>query len=137
MLSFRLNLSIRIEELWECERRQGAHTNITLDLANPLLRPSCALQTDMWDGHSLIVSLAQEEEQPPRLHCGQDEGRYPDKSDEAAGGLGPPLLNDEALLGHSYVLILPHSPRKQKTFPPEILRVFRQRHHGNKTKYEG
>lgn len=88
------------------------------------------------NGHSLVVSFAQKEQQPPSLHCGQDEGRYPDKSDEAAGGLGSPLLHDEALLHHSDVFILPHTPREQQAFPPEILRVFRQRHHGDKTENE-
>lgn len=87
--------------------------------------------------HSLVVSFAEEEQQPPRLHCGQDERRYPDKSDEAAGGLGSPLLHDEALLRHSDVLILPHTPREQQTFPSEILRVLRQRHHGDETEHEG
>lgn len=87
--------------------------------------------------HSLVVSFAQKEQQPPCLHCGQDEGRYPDKSDEAAGGLGSPLLHDEAQLRHSDVLILPHTPREEQAFPPEILRVLRQRHHGDETEYEG
>lgn len=87
--------------------------------------------------HSLVVPFAQKEQKPPCLHCGQDEGRYPDKSDEAAGGLGSPLLHDEALLRHSDVLILPHTPREEQAFPPEILRVFGQRYHGDETEYEG
>lgn len=87
--------------------------------------------------HSLVVSFAQKEEQPPRLHCGQDERRYPDKSDEAAGGLGSPLLHDEALLRHSDVLVLPHSPREEQTLPAKVLRVLGQRHHGDETEDEG
>lgn len=87
--------------------------------------------------HSLVVSFAQKEQQPPCLHCGQDERRYPDKSDEAAGGLGSPLLHDETLLRHSDVLILPYTPSEEQTFPPEVLRVLRQRHHGDETEHEG
>lgn len=88
-------------------------------------------------GHSLVVSLAQEEQQPPCLHCGQNEGRYPDKSDEAAGGLGSPLLHDEALLRHSDVLVLPHAPREEQASAPEVLRVLGQRHHGDEAEHEG
>lgn len=87
--------------------------------------------------HSLVVSFTQQEQQPPRLHCGQDEGGYPDESDEAAGRLRSPLVHDEALLRHGNVLILPHAPRKKQTFPAEILRVLRQRHHGDETEHEG
>lgn len=87
--------------------------------------------------NSLVVSFAQEEEQPPRLHRGQDERRYPDKSDEATGGLGSPLLHDEALLRHRDVLVLPHPAREQQAFPPEVLRVLGQRHHGDEAEHEG
>lgn len=86
--------------------------------------------------HSLIVSFAEEEEQPPGLHRGQDERRYTDESDEAAGGLGSPLLHDEALLRHGDVLVLPHPPREQQAFPPEVLCVLGQRHHGDETEYK-
>lgn len=82
------------------------------------------------------MSFAQKEQQPPRLHGGQNEGRDPDESDEAAGRLGPPLLHDEALLRHRDVLVLPHAAREQQAFPPEVLRVFRQRHHGDETEHE-
>lgn len=98
----------------------------------------------MWAGgghrvsaHSLVVSFAQEEEQPPRLHGGQDERRDPDKSDEAAGGLGSPLLHDEALLRHRDVLVLPHAAREQQALPAEVLRVLGQRHHGDEAEHKG
>jgi len=83
------------------------------------------------------VSFAEEEEQPPSLHRGQDEGRDPHKSDEAAGGLAAPLLHDEALLRHRDVLVLPHAAREQQTSAPEVLRVLRQRNHGDEAEDEG
>ena len=83
------------------------------------------------------MSFAQEEEQPPRLHRGQDEGRDADEGDEAAGGLGSPLLHDEALLGHRDVLVLPDPPREQQAPPAEVLRVLRQGHHGDEAEHEG
>lgn len=87
--------------------------------------------------HSLIVAFADEEQQPPGLYGGQDEGRDADSGDEAAGWLWSPFLNDEALLRHRDVLVLPHTPRKKQTFPTKILRVFRQRYYRYKAKDEG
>lgn len=92
---------------------------------------------DEMKNHSLIVAFADEEQQPPRLHGGQDEGRDGDSCDEAAGGLRSPFINDEALLRHRDVLILPHTPGKKQTFSSKILRVFRQRYYRYKAKDEG
>lgn len=98
---------------------------------------SCSCAEGEHAGHLLIVSFAQEEEQPPRLHCGQDKRRDPDEGGEAAAGLGTPLLHDEALLGHGDVLVLPHPAREQQAPAPEVLRVLRQRHHGDEAEHEG
>lgn len=87
--------------------------------------------------HSLVVSFAQKEQQPPRLHCGQDEGCNPDKCDEAAGALWSPLIHDEALFRHGDVLVLPHSTREKQAFPTEVLRVLGQRHNGDEAEHKG
>lgn len=82
-------------------------------------------QYDERNDHSLIVAFADEEQRPPGLYGGQDERRDADGGDEAAGGLWSPFLNDEALLRHRDVLVLPHPPREKQTFPAKILRVLR------------
>lgn len=85
---------------------------------------------------SLVMAFADEEEQPPGLNSGQHKGGHASEGDEAAGGLRSPLLHDEALLGHRDVLILPHTPREEQTFPSEVLSILRERHHCDKPKDE-
>lgn len=89
-----------------------------------------------WLGHSLVVAFEKKQQQSPWLHCGQDERCYPDKSDETAGRLRSPLLNDKALLWDCDVLILPHTTREKQAFSMKVLRVFGERHYGNKAKHK-
>lgn len=82
------------------------------------------------------MAFADEEEQPPCLNSGQYERGHTDEGNEAARGLRSPFLHHEALLGHRDVLVLPHTPREQQTFPSEILSIFRERHYRDKPKDE-
>ena len=98
-------------------------------------RQACLpVKLSMTEHLSLVVSLAEIVEGPPSLHRGHDEGCDAHESDEAAGGLGSPLLHHKALLSSSSssssgcVLLAPPPLREKKTSPLEVVAVFRQRH---------
>lgn len=82
------------------------------------------------------MAFADEEEQPPGLNSSQHERCHANEGDEAAGGLRSPFLHHEALLGHRDVLVLPHSPREEQTFPSEVFGIFRKRHYCDKAEDE-
>lgn len=87
--------------------------------------------------HSLVMAFADEEEQPPGLNGGQDEGSDAHDSDEAAGGWGAPLFYNKPLLGHRDVLVLPHPSREKEAFSSEILCVLREGNNRDEAEDEG
>ena len=88
-------------------------------------------------GYLLLVPFAEEEEGPPGLHCGQQQGEEPGEDAEAAGGLRPPLLHSEALPLHCQVGIEPHALGEEQTPAMEVVAILGERHHHNEAEEEG
>lgn len=83
------------------------------------------------------MPFAEEEEGPPGLHCGQQQGEEPGEDAEAAGGLGPPLLHGEALPLHRQVGVEPHALGEEQAPAVEVIAILGQRHHHDEAEEEG
>jgi len=88
-------------------------------------------------GYLLLVPFAEEEEGPPGLHCGQQQGEEPGEDAEAAGGLGPPLLHGEALPLHRQVGVQPHALGEEQAPAVEVVAILGKRHHHDEAEEEG
>lgn len=88
-------------------------------------------------GYLLLVPFAEEEEGPPGLHCGQQQGEEPGEDAEAAGGLRPPLLHGEALPLHRQVGVEPHALGEEQAPAVEVIAILGQRHHHDEAEEEG
>lgn len=88
-------------------------------------------------GYLLLMPFAEEEESPPGLHCGQQQGEEPGEDAEAAGGLGPPLLHGEALPLHRQVGVEPHALSEEQAPAVEVVAILRERHHHDEAEEKG
>lgn len=71
------------------------------------------------------MAFAKEKEGPPGLHCGEKKGKEAGEEAEAAGGLGSPLLNGEALPLGRQVGIEPHALGEEQAATVEVVAVLR------------
>lgn len=83
------------------------------------------------------MPFAEEEEGPPGLHCGQQQGQEPGEDAEAAGGLGPPLLHREALPLHRQVGVEPHALGEEQAAAVEVVAILGEWHHHDEAEEKG
>lgn len=84
------------------------------------------------------MPLAEEEEGPPGLQSGGQQGEESGEDAEPAGGLRSPLLHSEVFPSlQGDVPAQPHSLGEEKTFPVEVGAVLGERDDGDEAEEEG